>query len=556
MTEPRPSPAAAVSPLPAGDDDVFAVLFGGALRELFERRLGAWLEGRRWYRTKTSKVLGARVESAFVLPRASTSSRLALVDLTLEGERRETYVVPFTLLRGERAATFRRERPTHVVFAGASAADGDVLLVDGLAVPALAADFLDAIGKGLELACGADLLRFHATPAFRHGEADVAPRLVDREQTNTSILYGKKFVGKVVRKLDEGVSPDLELGRFLTDVGFRHAPALAGYVDVVRGDPSRVPSTVGLLHELVPNEGDAWEHLRGVLRTWMEGALRAGDAQAEDAEPLLALARRPPSARRAELVGPYLELARTLGLRTGQMHAALASRPGDPVFAPEALDAATRKTLAVSAQKDFARIADALAERAPSMVGAAGSLARELTARRSEVELRLDRISFLTDAGARMRVHGDYHLGQVLVNAEDFMIIDFEGEPARPLAARKAKRSPLVDVAGMLRSFDYAVSSALREVGGHAAHERLMPWASLWRRHVSAAFLRGYLSTADGAGILPASWSARHRVLDFFLLEKSIYEIGYEIDNRPDWLDIPLRGMIDLLSEADMGETE
>lgn len=530
-------------------DAIFAV----PARVPFHHALADWIGQQRWYRSKSLRIEGARVVATFAPPGRRCPACVAIVEV--EGERPVSYVVPLAYLSGDDAEAFSRRRPRGVVVPLRVRADDAVeegIVADALAVEPFLSDLLAMFGDEVVLTGGAHRLAFHRLPApvWSAGD-DVTPKVLEREQTNTSVTFGERFVCKVVRKLDDEPSADLEMGRFLTEVGFRHAPALAGYAEIGRVDPARAAAaTVALLHEHVSNRGDAWAFARAALDRWLDDA-RANLRDLPDVDPRAgrSFAARPASDAVVDAFGASPGLFRRLGQRTGELHAALASRPSDPVFGPEPLDAPTRRALALDARARFSPIAARLREKdEPTWA--------KLERRRPELDARLDRISFLTDAGAKLRVHGDFHLGQVLFTGDDFVLIDFEGEPARSLAERRARRSPLVDVAGMLRSIDYAGWAALRERAERAEKDRtaVAPWIEAWCRIASAAFLGGWLGMADGAGILPSTKEARDVLLEFFLLEKCIYEIGYELDHRPEWLDIPVAGMLALLAE-DTGRT-
>ncbi|AKV00722.1 Trehalose synthase [Labilithrix luteola] len=528
--------------------------FDAPSRAPLERALATWIMTRRWYRTKSREVTAARVRTSFTLP-SEAPAKVLFVDVALDDGRTDTYVVPLAVVHGDEAETFRRATPGDVVMPLTLQRDGehedDGVMIDGLACPRFLRDWLDAFETARTIASdegGQSRLRFQGRDLGDGSK--LAPKRLAREQTNTSVFYGDRFVGKVVRKLDEGVSPDLDMGRGLTEGGYAHTPALAGWVELESGDE---PSTVGLIHAQVPNRGDAWEHVLGVLDEWL-ATVRGAPPNLGPGD-LFDHAMRPRDAVVTKAIGPYVNLAELLGRRIGEMHVVLAGHTGDRAFTPMVIDASSREALVAMARRDLTKLLDRLAQRdstrAESDVRtAADEATRTLLRHRHVLFSRLDRVLGLDDAGVRMRVHGDLHLGQVLFTGTDFALIDFEGEPARPLDERKAKRSPLVDVAGMLRSFDYAAASALRKRSPDE-QSTLAPWARFWRDAVSSALLGGWLSSTAKTTILPASIAAKHALLDFYLLEKAIYEVHYEMDNRPDWIDIPLGGLLAILERHD-----
>jgi len=278
-------------------------------------------------------------------------------------------------------------------------------------------------------------------------------------------------------------------------------------------------------------------------------------------------ARLPLPDRVVDWIGPFLDHVQLLGTRTAELHLELAAAVSDPLFAPEPYDLMHQQSLYGSAAAHTARTFDLLRSRLGRISPEARALAEQVLAREGEVDAALARITRHRINVLRMRPHGDYHLGQVLWTGDDFRIIDFEGEPGRPLSQRRFKRSPLRDVAGMLRSLRYAAAAALRD--GRRRPEdvaRLESWARAWASGVSAAFLRGYVErlepvraierlapapasvrTVDGR-ILPRTDGDLELLVEFFLLEKCVYEIGYELDNRPAWIEIPLQGLLELLA--------
>jgi len=253
------------------------------------------------------------------------------------------------------------------------------------------------------------------------------------------------------------------------------------------------------------------------------------------------------------LIGPYLESARLLGQRTGELHVALASSVDDPSFVPEPITPFYQRSLHQSMRNLASQALQMLRRRLRHLPDEAQEQAQRVLDSEEAILKRIRAVVALKITGTRIRCHGDYHLGQVLYTGKDFVIIDFEGEPARPLSERRIKRSPFRDVAGLLRSFHYAAYFALfaRDRGGPVRPEdiaTLEPWARIWYIWVSATFLKAYLDSTSGVPFLPEARDELEVMLDASLLEKAIYELGYELNNRPDWVRIPLVGILDLLS--------
>ena len=314
---------------------------------------------------------------------------------------------------------------------------------------------------------------------------------------------------------------------------------------------------MAILQGFVSNEGDAWEYTLDTLDRFYEDALaRPPSDLAEAGSPArpIDLALTDPPEAVASLIGPYLESARLLGRRTAELHVALAADGDDPAFAPEPMTTLYQRSLYQSMRGQVGRVFQqlrAMRGRVPEV--------DEVLDLESEILDRLGAIRSRKIDAMRTRTHGDYHLGQVLWTGKDFVIIDFEGEPARPLSERRIKRSPVRDVAGMLRSFHYAAFTPLyRSEDRFANPEEAslgIGWAAFWQRWVSAAFLRAYLEVAtlevpERARFLPESSSDLEILLNAFLLEKVVYELGYEANSRPGWLRIPAQGLVQLLESA------
>jgi trehalose synthase-fused probable maltokinase len=346
-------------------------------------------------------------------------------------------------------------------------------------------------------AAGADgSVEFNGVAGFSAGSELRAGRRIESEQSNTSFVFDDELILKVFRRLEAGLNPELELLRFLCEREFPHIPALGGWYAYV-GRP--LEATLGILQAFLPGAIDGWELAQRELERSPEG---------------------------------FLERLRRLGEVTGALHTTLASEPADPAFAAEEPSAEALGLLTATIDDDIERVFAELplVEALAPIMGCG-----------EEVRERLRGLAQLGSIGRMIRHHGDYHLGQVLWAAGDWSIIDFEGEPARTLAERRRKRSPLRDVAGMLRSFAYAASAApiLRGID--------VPDG--WEARARSEFLDGYTETVD-ASLLPPGEEAMVRLLAIFELEKAVYELRYELDNRPDWLSIPVAGIVRLLEDT------
>jgi maltose alpha-D-glucosyltransferase/alpha-amylase len=311
--------------------------------------------------------------------------------------------------------------------------------------------------------------------------------------------------------------------------------------------------SLAVLQGFVPDQGDAWQYTQNSLESYFQYVFAQPSMQKPSLSQknlLLLLKEIPLFARKA--VGSYLLSSQLLGERTAELHLALASVPGEPDFAPEPFTFVYQMSLYQSMRGQAVRTLQLLREKLPALPEEVKGIARKVGDLEQAIIERYRLVQEKPVSAVRTRCHGDYHLGQVLWTGNDFVIIDFEGEPARPLSERRRKRSPLKDVAGMIRSFDYAVRRAvLRQASLAPRLENkivlLRNWGEYWYRWVAATFLKAYLNKIKGTRLVPEDPEPLKILLDAFLLEKAIYEVGYELNNRPDWLDIPLQGVLQLM---------
>ena len=520
---------------------------------------------RRWFRSKAR----ARKEVSIAdVIRVDPEGRFAIALLHVEYAhgRPETYVIPIAFAE-EMASPQESMRLPSLVIAHVTLDDvpgrGVVsgVLYDALSSDAFGAALLRAMREGAGGQGDHGSLTGSALPALREVPADtpLIPRLTSAEQTNTSIVYGDRFMLKVFRVIEEGPSLEYEVGQFLAtrEPPYRGVPRLAGVLEYrITHDPQselppREPSTIGTLFEFVPNQGDAWQFTLDALDRFFEKVL-ANERRPEQppVEPLSLVqrARTAPKDVVLDWLGAYIDRVRLLGMRTAELHLVLASDADNPLFAPEAFDIMHQQSIYGSLSAYMARTFNLLRSRTGTFTAEQRSLADAVISREAEIDRWLERITRRRIDVIRCRVHGDYHLGQVLWTGDDFVIIDFEGEPGRPLSQRRFKRSPLRDVAGMLRSLEYASHAAVRD-GRHRPEDLplLQVWGSAWADWVSSSFLGGYLDRVAGTRIVPPNDTDLELLLRFFLFEKVIYEIGYELNNRPDWVEIPMRGLLAIL---------
>ena len=398
----------------------------------------------------------------------------------------------------------------------------------------------EAIRAGSELPSPDGTIRFWKTSAAHRVKVpeNVEVKRLSVEQSNSSAVIGNRLVLKTYRKLAPGAHPDIEIGRFLVEKArFANTPPLLGAIERAGADGQT--TALAAAFGFVRNQGDGWVYtIEYLQRTLDQLRLVATAGHAESA----ALAHEPHAF--------YLAQARVLGERTAELHRALATPTNDAAFAAEPITRADLRAWQRAARHQAEAAFKALRQAVPKLEGADRDQAQNLLARRHACQARIDALTEADVSAIKTWIHGDYHLGQVLVAQNDFYILDFEGEPARPLAERRAKSSPLKDVAGMVRSFDYAAWAAVMnladiDAGSVALVQRL---AEAWRQATERAFLEAYRESIAGCPSWPEDEAAARRLLDLFLLEKALYEICYEAANRPNWIRIPLKGVTNLLA--------
>ncbi len=376
---------------------------------------------------------------------------------------------------------------------------------------------------------------------------------VKAEQSNTSILYEDKFYLKLFRNLKEGINPDQEMTKFLTEKArFQYVPPFAGSIEYRR--PGFEPITLGLLQGFISNQGDAWTYTQDAIGRYFEKVLsRAREIQEAPKVPVslfdIDLYQVPPLFQ--ELIeGHYLEMTALLGKRTGEMHNALISVPEEEDFSPEPFSMLYQRSVFQSMRTLVNRVWQSLRNNIKNLPESLQEEASFILQSDRKILGSLQKFTSNKFSAMRIRIHGDYHLGQVLYTGKDFVIIDFEGEPARELTERRLKHSPLKDVAGMVRSFNYAAYTALVKGTSNVRPEDrplLRQWAGLWYQCVSGLFLRSYLDAVRNASFMPAKKEELGIMLKAYLFEKVVYELGYELNSRPDWVNIPMRGIRDLM---------
>ncbi|HEY4291931.1 maltose alpha-D-glucosyltransferase [Luteibacter sp.] len=489
--------------------------------------LPGYLAVRRWFAAKDRGIDSVKILYAVPWPDRGDDLILTEVEATLSDGGKERYSLPAGIVWEDESPTARAQQ---LALARVRRGRRIGLLTDGFALEAFASGLLIGLRQNAELPVHGGAVRFETTTAFAGVTFvhDIENRWLTAEQSNSSMVLHDAGVVKLFRRMSAGVNPEVEMGRFLTENGYANTAPLLG--EVVRVGEHGERTTLAVLQGFLRNQGDAWAWTLDFLRRSYDEFSHAGDDE-----------------RKAELEAGYDAFAAAVGTRLGELHALLAKPSDLPAFSPESAVGATVEQWRESIRTQLGRalmsvdstgeMAEPLAADVEALRGLAGAL-----------DERIGKLASAGQAALTTRTHGDFHLGQVLVVQDDAYIIDFEGEPARPLEERRGKTSPLRDVAGFLRSLDYAAAMARRGEDGLAPveDEGFGNYLARFRTRSSRVFLEAYTAVLDEASVRWIDTDALAPVLELFVIEKAAYEIVYEAANRPGWLDVPLRGLLQI----------
>ncbi len=498
---------------------------------LFDRVLPAYLPAQRWFGAKDARIRSVKPYASIELADGG-GWMMVVCEVELGARRTALYNVPLSV-----AWESASEDPLIdlLPFTLARVRQGPRLgiLYDGFADERFMRHIVGLMEKNAEVAAGDGKVVFTATPAFVAPEPDAPIRRLGVEQSNSSAMIDDTMVAKIYRRLEPGIHPEIEMGRYLVErAGYRNTPRVMGAIEL--SNAKGETTALGVAHEFVRNQGDGWRYTLDYLGRFHE------DADLVSAEMQEAVADRHPT---------YLHFARVLGTRTAELHRALAIDTDLEAFRPEPVEAA-----------DLARWKGRIADRTGRALTALQTASRRasgevreridaVVARRRDLEALPDRLDAAKPDWLKSRIHGDLHLGQVLVVKDDVYVIDLEGEPAVAIRQRRLKDSPLRDVAGVVRSFDYAAWAAVlaRSEGRAEMPEHLLRLTLDWAEEMKAAFLECYFETVGECPTLPRPRAAATELLRVLALDKALYEVGYEAANRPSWLRVPVEGVLALL---------
>ncbi|MBX6425486.1 MAG: maltose alpha-D-glucosyltransferase [Variibacter sp.] len=508
--------------------DVPDAVVEGRTRLVFEREvLPAFLPSRRWFGEKHSRTLEAKIETIIPLEDRNQGIAWTLVNVATD-QSNSRYALPVVVQWGKADPA-----PGHAgVLAAVRRGAREGWLVDAAAERDFMASLMAKLRSGATIEAGGGRLRFQPSKSFAEAPpvevADV--RAVSAEQSNTTAIINRDYVVKVFRRLQTGINPDVEVSRFLSDVaGYQNTPSFVGAVEFERGGET---AALAIVHRFVENQGDGWALTSSYLDRFLDDyRLLAADAAADPAQHAAFLLRM-----------------RQIGRRVAELHNALASGAPGSAFAPEPITAADLQAWTEELVQDAVRTFDALQRSQAQIPESIRPLVSELVGRRDAVLARIRGLLPPELDGQKIRYHGDLHLGQLLIVKDDVFIIDFEGEPQRGIEERRRKAPAARDVAGLVRSIDYAGTAGLDRMVLATPEERVRLAHAIeeWRAQCVEALLLAHLEFAE-TGLWPSDPEARRRLTDFFVLQKAVYEIGYELANRPTWLNVPMRGLWRLL---------
>ncbi|WP_164101391.1 maltose alpha-D-glucosyltransferase [Candidatus Laterigemmans baculatus] len=502
-----------------------------AMTRLEDKLLPTWLPTRRWFAAK-----GERLDSVRMVERVEWRKwLLTFLKVTLTSGAEQEYFLPLSILwEGEDDDRYSESRGSAISKIRRQARPG--LLYDAFADESFARALIEVMAEEASAPLDGGKITGFRTPAFAtlgtETTGEVPIRRPLNEGSNSALVIGDQWFLKSYRRMQRGRNPEAELGRFLTEhASFPHIAPLAGGVEYHSEDGS--VTTLAILQGYVRNQGDAWGYTLDYLDRFFE----------------YCRTQKPEELDLASEHAAYTSLIRLLGQRTGELHQALTQPGGGPDFDPEPIDRNDLQTWKSQVRELATATLDLLARHVEDLTAEVREEAEGLLGERQAVLERIDALTPEAVDAAKTRFHGDYHLGQVLVAQNDFVIIDFEGEPARTPEQRRAKHTPLKDVAGMLRSFDYAAYAAVAKASADRPDDRpqLAAYAKTWKEATVAAFLEGYREAAQGAASYPSDADHGDALIALFTFEKALYEVQYELNNRPAWVHLPLRGLSALM---------
>jgi maltose alpha-D-glucosyltransferase / alpha-amylase len=515
----------------------------------------AYMMQLRWFGGKGRVIENMEIINYATLDLKHHSAIFFLIQVTYQSGLPDIYQLPVSFAPDAIAVRLQDSCPKSII-SRVTVAGAEGVLYDAVYGTPLQETILNFMGENRNIKLHNSYLVFtghQKVLAHLNENESSKPKVLSGEQSNTSIIYGNRFFLKIFRKVDRAINPDLEIIRFLTEeTNFRNIPAFMGAIEWKFEKDSLV---MGMMQEMIESSGDAWVNMLDRLNAFNEKILVSNYSQLSH-EKVGSLFEpvgydEIPEDFKDLIDASTAEQASLLGVRTGEMHLALASGHAFPDFKPEPYSLHYQRSLYAGLQSLVRGTFLNQSKNLQKLEEQARKEAEEVLAMKEDILDVLRRIYRKKIDVIKIRIHGDYHLGQVLFTGRDFVITDFEGEPARSYSERRLKRSPLRDVAGMVRSFHYAAYGSLL-LDDHIRKEdveKLIPFVEQWYHYMSGFFMKAYLETVKGSAFIPDNKEDLETLMTTFLLEKAIYELNYELNNRPGWVMIPLRGIKALMKK-------
>jgi maltose alpha-D-glucosyltransferase/alpha-amylase len=517
--------------------------------------LPAYLMKMRWFGGKARSIQNIKVAEHAALSSKDDAIRLLLLEVSYQDGLPDLYQLSLAFCMEDEGLKLMETHPKSIV-SRITINGKKGVLYDAVFGKAFRQEIMQLIATNHKLKFKNSILDFSSNEQLKKYKKNVEnsrSKVLSAEQSNTSITYDDQFFFKIYRKVDRSINPDLELTRFLSEqTSFKNIPAFVGSVQWKFEQGTIV---LGMMQELVQNSGDAWTYMLNQLDNYFENVISKH--------------MQLPSMHLNNLISPdsknefltvdfkdaidpsLVEQIKLLAQRTGEMHMALASHPEINAFSPEEFSLHYQRSLFSGFQSLVRSAFENLNKSTKKIQEKERAVAMELLEHEQEILSVLKRIYHKKVEAMKIRIHGDFHLGQALFTGKDFVLLDFEGEPARSYSERRLKRSPLRDVAGMLRSLHYAgYASLIRNDRIAADKEKLWSFAEHWYHYMSRVYVHSYLDTVNGSNFIPKDPNDLNMLLETYILEKAIYELNYELNNRPDWIGIPLRGIQTILESA------
>ncbi|MGD9201411.1 MAG: maltose alpha-D-glucosyltransferase [Chitinispirillia bacterium] len=538
------------------------ILSAKYFRRLETDILPQFVKRSRWFGGKAWKIRSIKVIDTIELTNQNNRAFFLILGVSYTIGNTETYLLPLSFVFTKEDNRIAQEFPESII-CRLLINEEEGLLYDGACNQQVHQILFETMAKRKRFKCRDYTIVGKAGKEFKklYGKnAELLSSTIFRvEQSNTSIVLGDLFFMKIFRRLDTGINPDIEISRYLTEKGkFKNIPAFAGCIESDHNSQDKM--NLCILQQFIPSESSVWDYTQDNIKSFFELVLtqihgfkrsKQKNEGNDDLNYPLKDIEINNKIKSVLINGHFFEMVRLLGQRTGQMHVKLAEDTGNPDFKTESFSLLYQRSLFQSMGSQKRLVFGLLKRLIPQLPESIQNLANHVYTLKPEIKTRLELITRKKYSAKKIRIHGDYHLGQVLFTGKDFIIIDFEGEPSKAISERRLKRSSLRDIAGMLRSFHYAINSILYLDKSQRAEDvsLLENAADIWYSCVCDIFIESYFTGIENADFLPKTKSELNILLHIFLLDKAIYELGYELNNRPDWLELPLRGICKVLRD-------